>query len=223
MKLSLKLPALELRTLKSLVLALCLLGTCTIVKCPLSVVNASSPLKALQPIRQQPPNKPAQNQTVPHKPEPQPLTFPDAEEVLPDTAPVTVRGQVTTAFNELDEILKTPPPHAQGPVDSAAVEPKLIEQSAADIPILNAETAAALLPSAEASLKPAAETKSDQFAYGTLLIATAVTTIGLIYMAFVAYDYRQRWMQSLMTQNDRFTGNPLDGEWEDIYGTPHYV
>ena len=39
-------------------------------------------------------------------------------------------------------------------------------------------------------------------------------------MAFVAYDYRQRWMQSLMMQNDRYLGGAYDMEIEDTYGSP---
>jgi len=61
---------------------------------------------------------------------------------------------------------------------------------------------------------------ADPLGHTVLLIATAITTIGLLYMAFVAYDYRQRWMQSLMMQNDRYlVGGAFDMEkMEDTYG-----
>lgn len=187
-------------------------GVAIIVNCPLSVVNSSEPLKPLLPM-----------QVLPSFPE-ESLEKNSAQPV----ATATVRGQVTPSFSELEDILKTPPPHAQGPIDSAAVEPKLIEQTSAEIPSLLSGTAAALLPNAGVPFNGGENgvrevPKIDQFAYGTLLFATAVTTIGLIYMVFVAYDYRQRWMQSLTTQNERFTGGSFDGEYDDVYGTPHYV
>jgi hypothetical protein len=230
--------ALKLQALKLLISVT--VPICTIVSCLLLIVNnigsasasASEPLKPLQPFEQ----RELQQSSVPR------LSFPEESGTLMPKMPPPktrlkaeepiVRGQAVPTMNEIDEILKTPPPHVQGTVDVTAMEPKLVEQ--ADVLPLVPETAEALLPSAAGTISvapavspqataPANGLQGNQFAYGTLLLATAVTTIGLVYMAFVAYDYRQRWMQTLLTQNERFSLSSLDSDFDDMYGAPHYV
>jgi hypothetical protein len=55
--------------------------------------------------------------------------------------------------------------------------------------------------------------------YGALLFAIALTTMGLIYMVFIAYDYRQRWVHSMTMNNDRYLGGggAFDMEVEEAY------
>ena len=61
----------------------------------------------------------------------------------------------------------------------------------------------------------------DPIGYSLLLVATVITTIGLVWMVFVAYDYRQRWMQSLTIQNERYlSSGVLDLDLEELYSMP---
>ncbi|MDR2762718.1 MAG: hypothetical protein LBB88_08975, partial [Planctomycetaceae bacterium] len=39
---------------------------------------------------------------------------------------------------------------------------------------------------------------------GWLLVATIVSIAALVYVAIIAFDYHQRWIQSLTAQNDRY-------------------
>jgi hypothetical protein len=127
---------------------------------------------------------------------------------LPQTeeqAPETIRGQ-TRAVDGLAEILDTPPPLAQGAVEEGTIDPKVIgttDSSGSDFDVFTANQGQnpTLVGSAGQGTKLA-----DPLGNAMLLMATAIATIGLIYMSFVAYDYHQRWMQSMTMQNDRYLG-----------------
>ena len=130
-----------------------------------------------------------------------------------------IRGQSRT-LDEVSAILDQPPPVARGAVDADAVDPKLLDN------INSSELQDILLPADPAShTKPdVAEPGSASASLGTdplgnavLLFVMSVTTIALVWMIFVAYDYRQRWMQSLTAQNDRYLGGGYDMEMEDAY------
>jgi hypothetical protein len=149
-----------------------------------------------------------------------PTTEPEQTEPVKVTTKTTVKtptilGQVSSSINQLEELLKTPPQHPQGLVETGLVDEKLVDEPQVAIPTLEDPVV-----EAAKTVPPVAAARADQWAYGVLLIATVVTTIGLIYTTFIAYDYRQRWTQALTTQNARFSGT-LD-ETEDLYGTMSY-
>jgi len=145
---------------------------------------------------------------------PKPLAplLPFPEEVQ---APATVRGQ-TRSVDKLAEVLESPLPLAQGAVEEGTIEPKLIDtidSSESDPDILGHN----LTQGGSVGL---GTKSSDPLGDGVLLTVMVITTIGLVYMAFVAYDYRQRWMQSLTTQNDRYLGGTFDFDTEETFGSP---
>jgi len=135
-----------------------------------------------------------------------------------EEATPVVRAQV--GVDNLEGILNAPLPPAQGPVESGTIEPKLVESldaSGLDVDVFMANPAQSnavqLGVGTQSEAKP-----TDPLGYVVLVFATIVTTIGLVIMAFVAYDYRQRWMQSLTVQNDRYLGGgAFDMEMEDAY------
>jgi hypothetical protein len=130
--------------------------------------------------------------------------------------PETIRGQNRTVDN-LAEVLDSPLPLPQGAVEEGTIDSKLIdtaEPSESDLGVIKQSLISA--GPAGQGTKPA-----DPLGYGVLLTAMAIIAIGLVYMVFVAYDYRQRWMQSLTTQNDRYLGGGVsDWETEDSYSSP---
>ena len=149
---------------------------------------------------------------------PQPLVpvFPKQYPPPAEEVPPVIRGQGGT-MEGVAGILDAQPPVARGPVD-AEINPLLTGST--DSPELPE-----ILP-ANPNQKPAqpgsanSEAKAtDPLGYTVLIIAALIMAIGLVCMAFVAYDYRQRWMQSLTLQNDRYIGGGgYDLEMEDAYG-----
>jgi hypothetical protein len=135
-----------------------------------------------------------------------------------EKAPAIIRGQ-SRAVSELAAILDTQPPFPRGHVEEGTIDPKLIEPLATESDLDKyAEEMAKNSPKVGLASKNTEGT--DTLGYTVLLIAMVVTTIALVYMAFVAYDYRQRWMQSLTAQNDRYLGGGMfDMETEDTYGS----
>ena len=128
-----------------------------------------------------------------------------------------IRGQ-TNSVEDLPDLLDSPLPIPMGSVEDGTIDPKLTgdtDSSESDI----ADFAADWNKKSEQAKSTGQETRSaDPLGYTMLLTAMAITTIGLVYMAFVAYDYRQRWMQSLVAQNDRYlVGGTFDMEMEDTY------
>jgi hypothetical protein len=130
----------------------------------------------------------------------------------------TVRGQTRTV-DESSGLLSIPPSPAQGAVAEGTIDPKLIGNT--DLSDPNTESSAtdsaSNVPRAGVA---GAGTMSDPLGYGMLFAIAIITTMGLAWMAFVAYDYRQRWIQSLTVQNDRYLGGGMfDTEMEDAYST----
>lgn len=138
---------------------------------------------------------------------------------MEDQGTATVLGQ-NRSVNELAGLLGSPPPLAKGAVEEGTIDSKLMET--VDSAELEADGLMTSVGQGQTPTTPAGlETKlADPLGHTVLLLVTAITTIGLLYMAFVAYDYRQRWMQSLMMQNDRYlVGGAFDMEkTEDTNG-----
>jgi multisubunit Na+/H+ antiporter MnhC subunit len=137
-----------------------------------------------------------------------------------DKSSETIRGQAKT-IDELSGFLDSAPSLPQGAAEEGMIDPKLTgisepSESDSDLDLLakNLEKS-----SSQTGVAGKEATSTDPLGYAVLLTATVITTIGLVYMAFVAYDYRQRWMQSLTVQNDRYLGGgAYDVEMEDTYG-----
>ena len=118
-------------------------------------------------------------------------------------------------------ILDSRPSVALGPVPDGTVDPNLIKESD---PLEGLEG-----PSVPGNSQSSSQSGSstlggvtDPVGYWLLLFITAITTIGLVWMIFVAYDYRQRWMQTLTGQNDRYLGSGFDMEWDSTYSGGAY-
>jgi len=113
-------------------------------------------------------------------------------------------------------MLDIPLPLPGGPVSDGTIDQKIIDNS--DPSDLDDDFLAGFSGQGTAP-EPPSGTASDPVAYGVLVIATIITTFGFFYMAFVAYDYHQRWMHSLTAQNDRYIiGGAYDVDTEDLYG-----
>ena len=149
---------------------------------------------------------------------PPPLVSPSVQyPSYAESSNTTILGQLRTAEDSTG-LLATPPPPAIGPVEAGIIEPKLVgdlDSSESDLEFLQTSlTQGTSVPvTATADLEP-----TDPFGNWALFAATFLTTAGLIWMAFIAYDYRQRWVQSLTVQNDRYLGG-FDTDMEDTYGT----
>ena len=134
--------------------------------------------------------------------------------------PDIFRGQV--GVENLGEILRTAAPLAKGPVAEGTIDPKLLEGPAlsdSELGILG-EFSVSDNPGQAPSWKPSGTASADPLGYGVLVAALIFTTLGLIYMAFIAYDNHQRWVRSLTEQNDRYLGGgAFDLSTEDTYGS----
>ena len=134
----------------------------------------------------------------------------------------TIRGQIRS-FDELAAILDGPLPPARGPVEDGTFSPGLVisEPSGEELDDFLTKgigTAGAVQNQPQRTSTMLRGSPTDPLGNGMLLFITATVTIGLVWMAFVAYDYRQRWMQSLTMQNDRYiVGGVLDMEWDNAY------
>jgi len=139
------------------------------------------------------------------------LTLPEEE------ATEVVRGQLGTV-DDVAGFLSSPLLPALGPVEAGMIDPKLTEiPPPLGLDFENPGQSPAGQPGSagQAGAKPA-----DPLGDGVLIAVAVITTLGLVYMAFIAFDYRQRWMQLLTTQNDRYLGvGAFDMEIEDIYGS----
>jgi len=141
-----------------------------------------------------------------------------------EDASATIRAQSLT-IDEVSGVLASPPPVARGAVESEKIDPKLIESTnASELENLVLPTSPADISVRPDSAKPSTAT-TDPAGYGVLFVVMLITIFGFVWMALVAYDYHQRWTQSLMLQNDRYLGGGYDMETDDLYrdylaGTP---
>jgi hypothetical protein len=108
----------------------------------------------------------------------------------------TIRGQAPAFKDALDEAMSVRPPLPQGPPDDPSV---IAEQLTAPTPLV--ETTSNI----QGNDQGTNELKTQQAANGVLLTVTVCTLGLLFYCIAIAVDYRQRWMQSLASQNSRLT------------------
>jgi hypothetical protein len=144
---------------------------------------------------------------------------------LPEQKPPTTilgqsLGQSSGNARAVEEALSEPAPYPQGLADASMIDPKLVYD---DNPAASSEmtekinispTATGTNPPIVATdkterVKPKSE-KGVNGINGILLLATIVSMMMLIYTVVIAFDYHQRWMQSLTAQNNRFSGLPDD-------------
>lgn len=111
-------------------------------------------------------------------------------------------GLGTRSVSAAESELAIRPPDPLGAMDAAAI-PEAIKPTVATAP------QEAILPSETISPETTAtEIKSDRSGEGnTLLLIFALAASGLAaYAIFVALDYKQRWEQALIQQNNYFLG-----------------
>jgi len=134
-----------------------------------------------------------------------------------------IRAQVGVESSR--EILSTAPPLPRGPVAEGTIDPKFIESPDSSNSDLDALAGRMTSGNPAQSVSPGqapGTQQSDPLGYSVLVFAAVVATLtlGLIYMAFVAFDYRQRWMQSLTAQNNRYiVDGTFDTDMENTYGS----
>lgn len=159
-------------------------------------------------------SKPALPPEVPKDIEEEPLQIP---------APITtIRGQAISNFaSGVEEALSHRPPIAQGPVDPGVIPTELTKnaQHVEELPLSDVLTEENAGTEGVPSLGGVSSVKKEKprpmdasFVNGALLVATIISTMMLIYAVVIAFDYRQRWMQSLTLQNTRFSSVLDDGE-----------
>jgi hypothetical protein len=135
----------------------------------------------------------------------------------------TVRGQARTV-DDLGEYLDAPLPIARGSIEAGIIESKLIgslDSSESETDIFATTPGLSTTQTGSAAQKT---TSTDPLGDAVLLTMMIIVTLVLIYMAFVAYDYHQRLVHSLTTQNNRYLGGgAFDVEMEDLYSNNNPV
>ena len=148
--------------------------------------------------------------------------LPKQDAPLAEEVPTTVRGQ-SRSTSEIAGIMDMPLPVARGPVDPETINPNLIvppDPLDADHGNIGMNPSQSPVLANSATARTA---QTDPVGYGVLIFVTVITSFGLVLMAYLAYDYRQRWMQSMTMQNDRYLGGvAFDMEWDGIYGGGAY-
>jgi len=137
----------------------------------------------------------------------------------PPVDSTTVRGQIRVGGDEPTGIMSSPPPPARGPVEDP-IEPRLVGNSEMsdsepqNFGMTSAPNSTKAGPSGTGSL-------TDPLGYGTLIAATVIMAMGLVWMVFIDYDYHQRWVQAMTMQNERYLGgSSFDVDLEDTFGSP---
>ena len=125
----------------------------------------------------------------------------------------TVRGQSPGFRSTFDE--RPPPP--EGTIDDPSVIPDKLTGEPK-----SAETE-------ETTVTPGGAPKTAQLTNGVLLLVTVCALALLFYAIVIAWDYRQRWMQALTTQNSRLASAFDDGtlgfaysDDADLYGSRRF-
>lgn len=135
---------------------------------------------------------------------------PPAPTILRGQSPMDLRGAMTEALN-------TRPQLPQG-LPSQSVIPEMLlnePETASDVfpPLIdsNSSSNSGTTNSGKGDeLKGSVSTGSSR-TNGVLLIATIVSIVITIYVLMLAFDYYQRWMQSLSARSDRYAGSWNDG------------
>jgi hypothetical protein len=151
----------------------------------------------------------------------QKMPQPEPERPAPVSSP-TIRGQSSGIASETKEILEERPAHPQGLADISTIDSKLIAEN--EETLENNNTPTQITENNSAAISEENKHKNENQANGVngvLLLATIISLAMLIYAVIIAFDYHQRWMQSLTTQNRRFsslTDDEMDME-VDLSGT----
>ena len=150
--------------------------------------------------------------------------LPKQDTPLAEEVPTTVRGQ-SRSPSEIAGIMDMPLPVARGPVEAEMINQNLLEPvDSVDADFDNLHIVGERTQNSTQTNSATARTaQTDPVGYGVLIFVTVITSFGLVLMAYLAYDYRQRWMQSMTMQNDRYLGGvAFDMEWDGIYGGGAY-
>ena len=189
----------------------------TVARPPETPITVPEPLVLIpfSPIQERPPVA----EITPPVSEP-PLSVPLAP-VLPETVPppTIVRGQQGT--EGVADILDNPPPLPRGAVEADAIDPKLIDSTSSLDSDLDALAGLIVSNNPQTTTSPGQTpdtVSTDPVGNAILVLVTIFTTLGLLYMAFLAYDYHQRWIHSMTAQNDRYIGGAVDMDVDDMYG-----
>jgi hypothetical protein len=146
----------------------------------------------------------------PHEPNDEPKK--EQKQVPPVST--TILGQSSGFANEIETVLNEPPLFPKGLADASAIDPKLIDDTAGnkETPEKNNLSTSIAEHGSTAVVKHPAEQrefknkKQTNGVNGILLLATIISVAMLIYAIVIAFDYHQRWIQSLTAQNNRFSG-----------------
>lgn len=129
--------------------------------------------------------------------------------------PSTLRGQSANISSSLQDIFTSPPPLPQGQVNPGVIPETLLDSKE----VTEDDVASVLAGADELSPKkptiesgktekkptPAPILAGEAKTNGTLLIATIMSIVSLVFMIVIAIDYYQRWLQSLTSMNNRFS------------------
>ncbi|MDR0705644.1 MAG: hypothetical protein LBF88_11730 [Planctomycetaceae bacterium] len=140
------------------------------------------------------------------------------------TSPVssTIRGQSSGIAGETEKILEEPLPYPQGRADISTIDPKLLDDNTAvngQTPEQNNTSTSAtgndsITTSQDKSDDNKSKNENQSGVNGILLLATIISIAMLIYTVVIAFDYHQRWMQSLTAQNRHFSSLSDDTDME---------
>ncbi len=125
-----------------------------------------------------------------------------------------LRGQ-SAVRHPVEEALSEPPAYPEGPVDAGEIDPKLLDSEAVVPPSDIGDPSTAK----DAPKTPAAQSakNQEQWVSGALLLTTIIATMVACYAVILAFEFRQRWMQTVTEQNSRFAQG-LDDVFDADYG-----
>ena len=188
---------------------------------PMGVPKPLKPLETLVTPIPYTADKPTDlSMSVPKPLEPLAPTFPKQDPAQEEEAtPMLILGQDRTV-DGLKSILDEPPPIPKGLVEEGTIPSALTGGEDADESVSDIW---GMDPAQKFGQKDSAgqgtTSTDDPLGNAALLAMTVIAVLGLAYMAFVAYDYHQRWVQALTVQNDRYLGGGFELEAEDSYGS----
>ncbi|GHT36103.1 hypothetical protein FACS189427_07060 [Planctomycetales bacterium] len=112
----------------------------------------------------------------------------------------------------LQDVFNTPPPLPQGAVDSAVIPKTLLPADTGNTELTGGTNTEAVKTAETKKEKEvaAAGTKVN----GTLLVATVLLVMTLVFVVITAAEYHHRWVQSLTTLNRQYTIPLPDNGWE---------
>ncbi len=155
--------------------------------------------------------------TTVSKPEtPKPKTAPP-----PPVSPVSLEplhlGQAISR-NPVEEAMSEMLPYPEGPVDAGEIDSKLLE-SATAVPPINPVTPPVNKDDSKQTPQDGADAGAgkEQWVSGALLLTTIIATMVACYAVVLAFEFRQRWMQTVTEQNSRFSMG-IDDDFEAIPG-----